>query len=62
MSEQSTVTIADMTNLGERENRDSDSSESKPPLFGSWRRVYWFVALFFFVQVAAFFVFTRIYS
>lgn len=33
-----------------------------PPILGSWRRVYWFVALFFFVEVALFYFFTRYFS
>lgn len=33
-----------------------------PPVFGNWRRVYWFVAIFFLVEVVAFYLFTRFYS
>lgn len=42
-------------------NKDEVESE-RAPVFGSWRRVYWFVALFFVVEVVAFYLFTRIYS
>ncbi len=42
-------------------NQDKQEPEG-PPVFGSWRRVYWFVALFFAVEVVAFYLFTRYYS
>lgn len=43
-------------------DRKEKSEGNKPPVFGSWRRVYWFVAIFFAVEVVLFFVFTRYYS
>ncbi|MDQ8187997.1 hypothetical protein [Pelagicoccus sp. SDUM812002] len=42
-----------------------DKKKQEPenaPVFGSWRRVYWFVALFFVVEVIAFYLFTQYYS
>lgn len=38
------------------------SDDEKPPVFGSWRRIYWFVAIFFAVEVALFYLFTQYYS
>lgn len=45
-----------------KESPSNNHQEEPPPVFGSWRRVYWFVAVFFFVEVIAFYIFTRIYS
>lgn len=42
--------------------KDASESQEPPPVFGSWRRVYWFVAVFFIVEVALFYLFTRFYS
>lgn len=42
-------------------NKTNSESEG-PPLFGSWKRVYWFVALFFAIEVVVFYLFTRLYS
>lgn len=40
-----------------------DEQEPEPvPVLGSWRRIYWFVALFFVAEVVAFYLFTRHYS
>ncbi|MBK1880267.1 hypothetical protein [Pelagicoccus mobilis] len=36
--------------------------DTQPPVFGSWRRVYWFVAIFFVVEVVAFYLITQYYS
>ncbi len=41
--------------------QDKEEPEG-PPVFGSWRRVYWFVALFFVVEVIAFYLFTQFYA
>lgn len=44
-------------------NQETESEEdAKPPVFGSWRRVYWFVAIFFVAEVVAFYLITRYYS
>ncbi|MDQ8203029.1 hypothetical protein [Pelagicoccus sp. SDUM812003] len=40
---------------------DSDIG-ANPPVFGTWSRVYWFVAVFFFAEVVLFYFFTRYYS
>lgn len=40
----------------------SQLNDNQPPVLGSWRRVYWFVALFFVVEVGLFYLFTRFYS
>ncbi len=40
-------------------NPDSKSDDSSSV---NWPRIYWLVALFFFVQVALFYAFTRYYS
>ncbi|MDQ8196910.1 hypothetical protein QEH56_02060 [Pelagicoccus enzymogenes] len=42
-------------------NKEDQGAEIVP-VFGSWRRTYWFVALFFVVEVVAFYVFTQHYS
>mgnify|MGYP000565805223 CR=1 FL=1 len=39
-----------------------NKEDEKPPVFGSWRRVYWFVAIFFVIEVVAFYLITRYYS
>lgn len=51
-----------MIKLTERETRDNEPIDSKPPVLGSWRNVYWFVAGFFFVELVVFYLITRYYS
>lgn len=44
-------------------NPEAENEEDeKPPVFGSWRRIYWFVVVFFVIEVAAFYLITRYYS
>ncbi len=44
------------------ETKQDKQDPEGPPVFASWKRVYWFVALFFVVEVVAFYLFSQYYS
>lgn len=39
-----------------------EEPEEKPPLLGSWRNLYWLVAVFLFLQIVVFFLLTQYYQ
>ena len=48
-----------MKNQNVEINRSADSAEDPPPVFGSWRRLYFLVLLNLVVLVSLFFIFSR---
>lgn len=40
----------------------NNEPEEAPPVFGSWRRLYWFVAIFFVVEVILLYLFNRYFA
>ncbi len=41
---------------------ENNEPEEAPPIFGAWRRLYWFVAIFFVVEVVLLYLFNRYYA
>jgi hypothetical protein len=39
-----------------------NEEQERPPVFGSWRRMYWAVGLYLVVVIVLFSVFTRVFN